>query len=150
MKLFLLFLLSLFYLPQPISNRLTPEEDIIFENGAVYYVIPSNSVTFIPPLTLNLSYRLVSDPGPYFGETIFTEKEEVKAYLTGDDPANMQTKDKELYLRALSLYYIWIDGKKADPIPELDVNLENLEKDRDSKIKAYAGLVKEILLQTNN
>jgi hypothetical protein len=146
MKLSLLFLLSLFYIPHPLSNRLMPEEDIIFENGAIYYVIPSNSMTFIPPLTLNLSYRLVSDPGPYFGETNFTEKDEVKAYLTGKDPVKMQVKDKELYLRALALYYIWISEKKAEPVPELDTILENLEKDKDSKIRGFAGLVKEILL----
>jgi hypothetical protein len=145
MKLSLLFLISLFYIPQPLSNRLMPEEDIIFENGAIYYVIPSNSMTFIPPLELSFAYRLVYDSGPHFGETVFAGKDDLQRYLTGNDPANMQAKDKELYLRALSLYYIWIHGKKADPIPELDVNLENLEKDRDSKIKACASLVKEIL-----
>lgn len=127
-----------------------PEEDIIFDKGAIYYVIPSNSITYIPPLTLNLSYRMVYDPGPYFGESIFKSKDEVKAYLTANDPVEIQAKDKELYLRALALYYIWISEKKAEPIPALQEALEKLEKDKDNKIKGFAGLVNKILKYQNS
>jgi hypothetical protein len=145
MKLCFLFLLSLFYIHQPLSNRLMPEEDVIFADGSIYYIIPSKSPTFIPPLVLNFAYRMALDSGPHFGEAVFSGKDDLINYLNNTDLMDMQAKDKELYLRALALYYIWISEKKADPIPELHEALEKLGKEKDSKIKGFASLIKKIL-----